>query len=189
MQQVAAVADVARNNSGRIKVAEAARKLAINRSSLGRYLENYRELLDERGRVDFEELAQHRRDNPQVSDAGDRQKSTSTPRMAEREGTRHGNKHRLEEIKAWEAEREWAKSVGQLVDPATIIDALAESAVALRDKFMAPDPTLCERIAGETDPRAVMTLLREANRAALDDFAAAMKRIAAASPATSDAGA
>ncbi|MBN9568712.1 MAG: hypothetical protein J0H79_14020 [Alphaproteobacteria bacterium] len=184
MQQVAAVAGVACNNSSRIKPAEAARRLEINRSTLKRYLDRYPNLVDERGWVDFDELRQHRLDNPQIADAA----TAKAPKPAQSEDTaaRRGNKHRLEEIRAWEAEREWAKSIGQLVDPMAMVDELAESAVAMRDRFMAPDPVLCERLAGESDPRVIMQLLRDANRVVLDDYAVAMKRIAGGTAA--DAG-
>jgi hypothetical protein len=187
MQQVAAVAGVACNNSGRIKPADAARRLEINRSTLKRYLDRYPELVDERGHVDFDELARHRADNPQIADA-EGAKPPKHSQSAET-GDRRGNKHRLEEIKTWEAEREFARTIGQLVDPTAMTDALAEAAVALRDKFMAPDPVLCERLAGETDPRTVATLLRESNRIAHQDFADAMKRVAGGAPEADNAAA
>ncbi len=187
MQQVAAVAGVACNKSDRIKPAKAAKLLGINRSSLHRYLDRYRELLDERGLVNFEEVKQHRADNPLI-EAAETEKPARTSQAPETE-SRRGHKHRLEEIKTWEAEREYARSLGQLVDPTAMIDELNESAVALRDKFMAPDPVLCERLAGESDPRAVAQLLREENRKMLADYASAMKRIAGGAPIADDAAA
>lgn len=150
-----------------------------------RYLGKYPELTDDAGRVNFDEVKRHRDDNPAVAKPGEavepKQPKLSAPEPDA--GSRKGTRHRLEEVKTWQVELDWAKQTGQVVDPTAIIDALSESAVALRDKFMAPDPVLCERIAGETDPRVVMTLLRENARAMLDDFAAAMKRIAGGSPA------
>jgi hypothetical protein len=181
MQQVAAVADVACNKNARIKAAAAARRLGLNRSSLKRYLDRYPELVDQRGLVDFDVVKKHRDDNPQISDA----LAESEPRMRAEPmpsdgGSRKGNRNRLEEIKTWEAERDYAKDTGQLVDPSAIIDAISEAGVALRDKLMAPDPDLCERMAG-SDPRTVATLWREENRKLLADFLAALKRVAGGS--------
>lgn len=159
----------------RIKRGKCAGLLGIERSTLNRYLDNYPELVDERGLVELEEVRKHRADNPGVAQASE--SAPKEPKSPASIVSRQGSKHRLEEVKVWQTELEWAKQVGQVVDPTEMLDQVSEAAVALRDKFMAPDPVLCERIAGETDPRAVMTLLREANRAQLEEFAATMKRV------------
>jgi hypothetical protein len=172
MQHVAP-ADAARcNNAGRVKPAEAARKLKINRSSLSRYLQQYDTLLDDAGLVDLEELRQHRADNPRIADqsaaqgdAGDAPKSKSAATAS-----RKGAKGRVDEIRAWEAERDWAQSIGQLIDPSKLQDEALDAVTALRDKLMAPEQTLCERLAEERDPLVVKQLLRETNRALIDDL-------------------
>lgn len=183
--------DAARcNNSGRVTQAEAARRLEINRSSIKRYLDEYPELLAADGTIDFAELKKHRGDNPRIADPSRAPSERKPPKEAPGGAGRRGNKARLEEIRAWEAERDWAVSIGQLVDPTRQLDAAVEAAAALRDRAMAPEPTLCERLAEERDPRAVQALLRETNRAMLDDFIVALKKLfaPAAPPSSPPAG-
>ncbi|HEY1630810.1 MAG TPA: hypothetical protein VGF56_05810 [Rhizomicrobium sp.] len=184
MQQVAPD-DAARcNTSGRVKPAEAARLLGINRSSLSRYLQQYEGLLDAEGTVDVAQLKQHRADNPRIADAS-ASSSEAKPAKADHP-TRRGGKHRLEEIKTWEAERDWAVSINQLVDPTKQLDAVVEAASALRDRMMGPEPVFCERLAEERDPRTIQSILREANRAQLEDFIATLKKAIATGQAPQD---
>lgn len=182
MQQVAAVDGLKCNGNGRVRPAEAARQLGIDKSALHRYLTQWPDLKGLDGRVNIGELRKHRADNPRVAVAAEREApppalaaSTSVSSPSE---SRIGAKHRLEEIRAWEAERQWAESIGKLVDPESMIDAIAEAGVSLRDALMAPDPTYCERMAAETDPRAIAMLWREYSRSVLAQFTARMKVIA-----------
>lgn len=161
----------------RVKPARAAALLKKNRSTIKRYLDNHQGLLGEDGLVDFETLQQHMGDNPSVID---RAALDETPKSAKpAPGGRRESKHRLDEIRAWEAERDWALSTGQLVDPAKLFDAVTVAAMALRDKMMAPDFVLCERIAEERDPRAIQTLLRETNRGLVEEAIASLRKIVA----------
>jgi len=177
MQQVASNGTEGCNKFGRVKPGRAAEILGLQRSTMKRYLDRNPELRDADGLVDLEALKAHRADNPAVAgEAGPLMAAAAAPK-GEGQG-RRSNKQRIEEIRRLEAERDWALSIGTLVDPSQIIDAVTEAGATLRDRLMAPDYVLCERLAEERDPRAIQAVLREINRALLDDVIAALGRIA-----------
>lgn len=181
MQHVAPDSATRCNTVGRVTPAKAATLLRKNRSSIKRYLDEYPELLGADGLVDFEAVQRHRADNPRIADQVHGETAEPKPSKASvaPAGGRRDSKHRLEEIKAWEAEREWALSIGQLVDPSKMLDGATVAAMALRDKLMAPDFVLCERLAEERDPRVIQSLLRETNRGLVEEFIAALRKIVA----------
>jgi len=163
MQQVASD-DNARCNetvaAQRLKPAQAAAKLGINRSSLKRYLDTYPELMPDGKTVDLEQVRKHRADNPSVIDAVRKveERETSKPKPAAL-GGRTESKSRLEDAKAISAELDLAERLGQLVDPGEMLDAVAEAANFLRENFSGVDPNLCERLASETDPRQIRVVI------------------------------
>ena len=163
MQQVASGDNARCNNPARLKSGTAAQALGINRSSLKRYLDQYPELLGDDGKVDLEQVRQHRADNPNVADAVRKVEQRQVVRSKPEAG-RTGAKSRLEEARAVEAEIDLAERLQQLVDPGDAVDAISEAANYLRDKFTTVDPILCERLASESDSRLIRSILEEENR-------------------------
>ena len=163
MQLVAPDNDARCNASGRRTPYTAAQELGINRSSLKRYLDQYPELLSDDGKVDLEQLRQHRADNPNVADAVRKveQRQAARPKAADASGGRTHAKSRLDETKAIQADLDLAERLNQVVDPGELVDAVSEAANYLRDKFLAVDPILCERLAAESDPRVIRAIERE----------------------------
>lgn len=179
MQQVAPPNSVCcneipqRKHATRVKCAQAARELGINRSSLKRYLDQYSELLDADHTVDLEELRRHRDDNPRVVEAAEaieaeavRESRPVSPKSARSEGKtgRSDAKARLDEARAQQAELDLAIRRGELVDPGEMLDAISEAGNFLRDKFTSVDFVLCEKLASETDPLVVKSILSDHNR-------------------------
>lgn len=164
MQQVASGDNARCNEMGggtqRLKSAQAAQELGINRSSLKRYLDQYPELLGEDGKVDLEQLRQHRADNPNVADAVRKVEQRQAARPKADSGRTHA-KSRLDETKAIQADLDLAERLNQVVDPGEVIDAISEAGNYLRDKLLAVDPILCERLAAETDPRVIRAIEQE----------------------------
>jgi hypothetical protein len=158
-----------RKHATRVKCAQAARELGINRSSLKRYLDQYPELLDAERTVDLEELRRHRADNPRVveaaeeAEAAESQEIRSLPSQSKGTG-RSDAKARLDEARAQQAELDLAIRRGELVDPGDMLDAISEAGNFLRDKFTAVDFVLCEKLASETDPLVVKSILSDHNR-------------------------
>ena len=95
MQQVAAPGATNCNMPARIKPAEAARQLKLNRSSLKRYFDQYPELLDAAGTVDIAELQQHRADNPRITVSSASSEDAGVSRSAGGGGSRRGSKGRV----------------------------------------------------------------------------------------------
>jgi hypothetical protein len=182
MQHVAPEETSRCNNPARLKPGTAAQELGINRSSLKRYLDQYPELLDN-GTVDLEQLRRHRADNPNVADAVKKvaQRQATRPKASDSAGGRSHAKSRLDETKAIQADLDLAERLNQVVDPGEVVDAISEAGNYLRERFIAADPILCERLAAESDPRQVKAILEEENRKIMAEvqakFAAAAKLV------------
>lgn len=164
-------------------MAEAAREIGVNRSTISRWCAAHPALLDDDRRVSIEELQEHRRTviNPALQTRGGKQKPAPEPRASETAVSgMNADRARRERSRADREELELAELMGQTLRRDDVEAALQSAAEVIRQTGGQLAKDHAERLAALDDPRAVevhlMEMFRELQARAAEALAGASGR-------------
>lgn len=146
----------------RVRPAEAARQLGLNKSTISRWLKKHPALLGDDGLVDVEELRAHRdgQINPNLQTRGPAAEARDAPDAAPTE-TPRDHRARYEKARADDAELDLAERLGETLRRRDVEAAVAEAAATLNQAATRVCRDRAERLVRIDDPRAMQTELEK----------------------------
>lgn len=170
----------------RVRRAEAARVLGLDKATVTRWVQKNPALLDERGLVSVDELRQHRDAtiNPKLQTRGPAAAGDSPPVEPERRpssaaaeapaSSLNDHRTRTEAVRAYDAELALAERLGLTLRREDVEAAVAHAGETIRQRAAQLVRDRAEHLARIDDPRAMEKALDEMLRELLSDASAAL---------------